>query len=341
MAHETTNLIQLSVKRKKHGNSEGLDAFHPASYITPDVDGKERPKGRKAKLPRSTVTSYEARVPVEQFRLDLERPAAWLKVRYAGSLAALESRIRVSKAEGTTIDPSWRGRGGFQQFLRDMPEPRRHESLSLDRLNPHGTHYGPGTCRWADKKEQANNRRSNVMATHPATGKPATATEVAEYLGIKPNTLLKRIREGKSLPDGVVVGRQAEPMILPEEESQYGKRWPWPLTREQHAQWENNYAVNRQTMTDERGRDIFEHRWEFALRITRLHASGWRREAQSLSKQLCELYDEDNGPPAVIAEYERALSLGQHWHKRQVAAEAFVAAALPKLRLIPRERPHR
>ena len=85
------------------------------------------------------------------------------------------------------VDPSWRGRYGFDQFLKDMG-PRPSPEHSIDRL---GAHYEPGTCRWATSKEQARNRADNHLIT--VGNRTMTLIEWAESVGVKASTLSMRI----------------------------------------------------------------------------------------------------------------------------------------------------
>lgn len=93
---------------------------------------------------------------------------------------------------GITIDPHWLGERGFENFLKDMGK-RPSPEMSLDRSKNDGP-YTKSNCRWATKKEQANNRRSNTLIT--AHGQTQTLGEWATATGIKRATITERIRNG-------------------------------------------------------------------------------------------------------------------------------------------------
>lgn len=91
---------------------------------------------------------------------------------------------------GIRVCERWRK---FENFLADMGESPSLKH-SIDRFPDNNGNYEPGNCRWATKKEQANNKRTNVFVTF--NGETKTVSQWAEGLGWKTNTLIYRLKRG-------------------------------------------------------------------------------------------------------------------------------------------------
>lgn len=88
-------------------------------------------------------------------------------------------------ARGIRMCKQWAD--SFAQFMADMgPRP---VGMTLERINNDGN-YEPRNCRWATIKEQARNRRSNIMITH--AGETLTIVEWSERTGIRQGLLYDR-----------------------------------------------------------------------------------------------------------------------------------------------------
>lgn len=87
---------------------------------------------------------------------------------------------------GIRICSRWRS--SFDNFYADMGL-RPTEKHSLDRIDPNGD-YEPENCRWATSKQQTRNFRN----ANKVFG--VSVHDLAERNGLKPNTVVYRLRRG-------------------------------------------------------------------------------------------------------------------------------------------------
>jgi hypothetical protein len=105
--------------------------------------------------------------------------------------------------------PDWKDYGGrgitvcsrwlnsFENFLEDMGN-KPSKKHSIDRIDNNGN-YDPSNCRWSTIIEQANNKRNNIFIKY--NGEPKSALELSKIIGIRPDTILCRVRYGWSDSD--------------------------------------------------------------------------------------------------------------------------------------------
>lgn len=127
--------------------------------------------------------------------------------------AWVNARVRCNNPN--CIDyPRYGGRGitfcarwnSYPLFLQDMgPRPSVHHTL--DRKDVNGN-YEPGNCRWATRKEQANNRGSSRYIEF--NGLRLTLAQWAERLNITPPSLRKRLSKWKIEEALSTVGRASK-----------------------------------------------------------------------------------------------------------------------------------
>lgn len=86
---------------------------------------------------------------------------------------------------GITVCERWQT---FENFFADMGE--RPAGTSLDRLDVNG-HYEPGNCRWATKKEQMRNMRTNRIVEYQ--GRTMTLADAAEQAGLDYCLVMNRL----------------------------------------------------------------------------------------------------------------------------------------------------
>ncbi len=99
---------------------------------------------------------------------------------------------------GVTVCERWRS---FENFLADMGE-RPSLSHSIDRYPNNRGNYEPKNCRWATKREQANNRVTNNVFVFRGTA--LTLTELARATGLPYELLRHRlVRAGWSVEEAI------------------------------------------------------------------------------------------------------------------------------------------
>lgn len=91
---------------------------------------------------------------------------------------------------GISVCEEW---SSFEGFWADMGSTWK-PGLSIDRIDTDGN-YEPSNCKWSTPMEQANNRRTNNLVTLP-DGRTMTITEAAREHGLKPVSVMARIRYG-------------------------------------------------------------------------------------------------------------------------------------------------
>lgn len=112
----------------------------------------------------------------------------WLHMKARCSAKAKGKLKKLYFDKGIRVCERWKD---FLVFLSDMGEaPPKH---SIERIDGN-KNYEPSNCKWATSIEQANNTSRNSVISY--LGKSLTISMWARELGIKPNTLLYRLRRG-------------------------------------------------------------------------------------------------------------------------------------------------
>ena len=103
---------------------------------------------------------------------------------------------------GIVVCEKWRE--DFSAFLKDVGK-RPSRKHTLDRIR-NDKNYEPGNVRWATRKDQARNRRSNRLLSY--NGERLTITEWAERAGVSRETFHFRLERGWSMAKAVTTPLQ-------------------------------------------------------------------------------------------------------------------------------------
>lgn len=97
-------------------------------------------------------------------------------------------------ARGITVCENWKY--SFDNFLKDMGE--KPDGYSLERVDNNGD-YTPDNCKWATPREQALNRRTNVLIEYGGETHPVSVW--AARLGLSFSALMKRLQNWENMED--------------------------------------------------------------------------------------------------------------------------------------------
>lgn len=92
---------------------------------------------------------------------------------------------------GITVCDEWKN--DFLTFYNWAIKNGYNDTLTLDRIN-YNRNYCPENCRWATPKEQANNKRSNLILNY--NNESHNVTQWAEKLNIPRHLIYQRIYAG-------------------------------------------------------------------------------------------------------------------------------------------------
>lgn len=120
----------------------------------------------------------------------------WGKIK---SRVLSPSNPRFADYGGRGIDMCPRWAVSFEAFYEDMGDPPTadHQIERVD--NNRG--YWPDNCVWADRFEQAANKRNNVVIS--ARGETKILAEWSRETGLKERTIAKRLKDGWSAEDAL------------------------------------------------------------------------------------------------------------------------------------------
>ena len=97
---------------------------------------------------------------------------------------------------GIRVCNEWIGEFGFINFMKWAIENGYNDSLTIDRVDSNSD-YAPCNCRWATRKEQANNTRATIFLEYG--GERHTISEWSELTGIGRNIIYSKFKKGISV----------------------------------------------------------------------------------------------------------------------------------------------
>lgn len=186
----------------------------------------------------SHLTLVSSKKPINSIELvasGMETEAS-LKKKYQQEYNSWRSRRLCAKQHNIPFHPDWNVFSVFLEYIGLAPT-KEH---TLDRIvNKLG--YVPNNIRWANKKQQSENRGNVIWLEYE--GKTKTLTEWAKSTSQDKSTLLKRHKAGWDTK-GIITGVKPD-FILPE--LRIPRDHPWPEAYKR--QWEAKYRDSKTPKT--------------------------------------------------------------------------------------------
>lgn len=139
-------------------------------------------------LQKETITQRNkanAKYPLTETKSRLYR--IW-KGMLARTIYPSQEAYKNYGGRGITVCDEWAN--DFYKFKDWALNNGYNDTLSIDRIDVNGN-YCPDNCKWATRKEQSNNQRSNIVLEY--NGEKHTAAQWADIMGISHSTVYKRI----------------------------------------------------------------------------------------------------------------------------------------------------
>ncbi len=161
--------------------------------VLPAVDGHSLRRGHTRSCGCLRADLIRARHGDKPRVVEMPEYRAWQSMKHRCYTTTCRYYPRYG-GRGITVCPRWLA--SFTHFLADVG-PRPSSRHSIDRYPDNNGNYEPGNVRWATRKEQQRNMRSNRLVTHD--GQTKTLAEWVESTGLTRDTLRGRLARGEPI----------------------------------------------------------------------------------------------------------------------------------------------
>lgn len=165
---------------------------------------------------------------------------AELRRQFPGEAQCHRNMLARARDGHADVHPSFQS---FRGFLLELG-PRPGKDWTVDRTNTADRQYAPGKVRWADKRQQSNNRSNTIHLSVGGVERPLA--DWARRTGQLPNTIRKRLDRGWTHEEAVYPkrhgGSDRPRMLAPNAPPM--EQWPEPLP----ANFEGHYKRWAATM---------------------------------------------------------------------------------------------